>query len=133
MPALTGVAHLSLSVRNLSISEEWYCTLFGFERVRQEHQPQVDAVLLQEPGASLALSLRHHHGAGMARFDETRTGLDHVSFGVADRAELEEWERRLTELHVEHSPITDTPFGAVLVFRDPDHIQLELSCHDKGR
>jgi len=133
MPALTGVAHVSLSVRNLSLSEEWYSELFGFERVHQENQPHADSVLLREPGSALLLSLRQHHGAGMARFDETRTGLDHLSFGVTDRAELEGWERRLAEHHVEHSPITDTQFGAVLVFRDPDHIQLELSWRDQGR
>lgn len=130
MPALTGVAHLTLTVRNLKVSEEWYCELFGFERVHQEHRPHSDAVLLRDPGSPMVLSLRQHHGSGTARFDETRTGLDHVSFGVADRAELEEWQRRLAGHHVEHSPITDTPFGAVLVFRDPDHIQLELSCQD---
>jgi glyoxylase I family protein len=127
MPALTGAAHLTLTVRNLSVSEAWYCELFGFERVHQEHRPHSDAVLLRDPGSSLVLSLRHHHGSGTARFDETRTGLDHVSFDVASRVELEEWQRRLADHRVEHSPIVGTQFGAVLVFRDPDHIQLELS------
>jgi catechol 2,3-dioxygenase-like lactoylglutathione lyase family enzyme len=133
VPALTGVAHLSLTVRNLNLSEAWYCELFGFVRLHQEHQPHSDAVLLRDPVSLMVLSLRQHHGAGTARFDETRTGLDHVSFDVASRAELEEWQRLLAERHVEHSPIADTPFGAVLVFRDPDHIQLELSCRDEAK
>ena len=50
-----------------------------------------------------------------------------MSFDVASRVELEEWQRRLADHRVEHSPIVGTQFGAVLVFRDPDHIQLELS------
>jgi glyoxylase I family protein len=59
-------------------------------------------------------------------FAETRTGLDYISFAVSSRVELEAWERRLAELGVTHSPIADRPYGSVLVFRDPDNIQLEL-------
>ncbi|MDA8359963.1 MAG: VOC family protein [Actinomycetota bacterium] len=127
MPKLAGVAHVSLSVRNLDVSDLWYREIFGFERIHDERRAHFDSVILFEPSSGLLLSLRRHHGAATARFDETRTGLDHVSFGVADRAELEVWERHLSDHHVEHSPIADTPFGAVLVLRDPDHIQLELS------
>jgi hypothetical protein len=32
-------------------------------------------------------------------------------------------DRALTQ-----SPIADTPYGGVLVFRDPDNIQLEFFC-----
>ncbi|MGP8060337.1 MAG: VOC family protein [Acidimicrobiales bacterium] len=128
MPTVTGVAHLSLTVRNLRISETWYRELFGLERVTDDRHPRFDTVVLRDPSSHMVISLRKHHGAGTARFDESRTGLDHVSFGVADRATLEGWEKRLKEFDVEHSPITETPFGAVLVFRDPDHIQLEFTC-----
>ncbi len=135
MPELTGVAHVSLSVRNLEVSDQWYRELFGLERIHEERRPHFDSVILLDRTSGLLVSLRRHHGAGTARFDETRTGLDHVSFGVTDRAELESWEERLDELGVEHSPIADTPFGAVMVLRDPDHIQLELSWRsvDPGR
>jgi hypothetical protein len=74
----------------------------------------------------MVISLCHHFGSGSARFDETRTGLDHVSFGVEDRRALDDWEARLHDLGIEHSPVTETEFGWMLVFRDPDHIQLEL-------
>ena len=53
-------------------------------------------------------------------------GLDHISFQVPDRSALEEWAKRLDELDVAHSPITEAPYGTVLVFRDPDNIQLEF-------
>jgi hypothetical protein len=36
------------------------------------------------------------------------------------------WESRLTELEVEHSPINDQDGYLVLVFRNPDNIQLEF-------
>ncbi len=132
VPSITGVAHLSLTVRNLSLSENWYRDLFGLETVFNERHRHFDSVVLTDPRSQLVISLRKHHGAGTARFDETRTGLDHVAFGVTDRDELIEWEKRLTEFNVEHSPISDTDFGAILVFRDPDHIQLEFFCRTEG-
>jgi glyoxylase I family protein len=51
-----------------------------------------------------------------------------VGFLVSGHAELEQWEARLTELGVEHSPIADRQGYAVLVFRDPDNTQLEFIC-----
>ena len=63
------------------------------------------------------------------RFDERRTGLDHMSFAVAGRADLQTWARWLDSLGVENSGVVDTgnpvPYS-VVVFRDLDHIQLEL-------
>jgi hypothetical protein len=49
------------------------------------------------PGARPCWRLRQHGTpAPEEDFSEFRVGLDHVSFGVADRAELEKWARRLT-------------------------------------
>jgi glyoxylase I family protein len=57
-------------------------------------------------------------------------GLDHVSFAVAGRAELEAAAAAFAEHAVEHSAITDLPpFGiAVLPFKDPDGVALELTA-----
>jgi len=60
------------------------------------------------------------------RFAEARTGLDHFGLAVPTRADLEAWQAHLQQLGVQHSPIADRPYGSVLVFRDPDNIQLEL-------
>jgi glyoxylase I family protein len=64
------------------------------------------------------------------RFDPFRCGLDHLSFAVADRVELEAAVRAFEERGVEHSAITDLPpFGiAVLPFKDPDGVALELTA-----
>lgn len=79
--------------------------------------------LASSPGLS-----QHRHGS-LDAFDETRAGLDHLAFTVADRGELDAWAARLADAAVVHSPITaanSVPGAAVLVFRDPDNIQLEL-------
>ena len=63
---------------------------------------------------------------GDDRFDEHRPGLDHLSFGVVDRAELKVWQARLQELGIPHGEIVDAHYGSGLSFRDPDNIALEF-------
>jgi hypothetical protein len=65
------------------------------------------------------------------QFSENRVGLDHVSFYVSSRGELEQAVRLFDEQNVSHGEIKD--LGAalglyVLAFRDPDNIQLELTA-----
>jgi glyoxylase I family protein len=60
---------------------------------------------------------------------ECRTGLDHLSFGVATRDELAAWMARLDELGIKHTGIRDEqqPLAySTVVFRDPDNIQLKF-------
>jgi len=68
--------------------------------------------------------------AGPAHAEESRTGLDHISFQVADRAALEAWIDRLDELNIGHTGIRRRPNGpyATVVFRDPDNNQLEFAA-----
>lgn len=64
------------------------------------------------------------------RFSPHRVGLDHLSFSVANRAELEK-AAALFEAHgIEHGEVRDLPpFGiTILSFSDPDGIQLELTA-----
>ncbi len=82
--------------------------------------------ILADEQMRLLIVLHHHDANPGERFSERRTGLDHVGLSVANRAELEAWQRHLQELGVTQSPIADRPYGSVLVFRDPDNIQLEL-------
>jgi glyoxylase I family protein len=65
------------------------------------------------------------------RFYTEVLGLDHLSFAVASRAQLDEAVRVLDRRGVAHSEIRDLgeAFGiCILVFRDPDNVQLELSA-----
>jgi catechol-2,3-dioxygenase len=85
-------------------------------------------VVINRPDTFLFLGLDHHPQADHARFDERRTGLDHVSLAVDSRSDLDAWARRLDELGVEHGPIhdQDQPVHAAMVVRDPDGIPVEL-------
>ena len=64
-----------------------------------------------------------------------RGALDHLAFGVADRATLDAWAAWLDSLTVPHGGVVDRtdPTGyATLEFRDPDGIALEF-IHFPGR
>jgi glyoxylase I family protein len=62
----------------------------------------------------------------MPEWATRRTGLDHVGFHVPSRTALNDWLDHFEALGVEHSPIADREYGAVLTFRDPDGIQFEM-------
>jgi catechol 2,3-dioxygenase-like lactoylglutathione lyase family enzyme len=64
------------------------------------------------------------------RFDPLRVGLDHLSFSVPSRADLEAATRLLDERGVEHGPIRElVPLGvSFLAFFDPDGIALEITA-----
>lgn len=126
MPDISGVHHIAISVTDAEKSAQWYGEVLGLQRAMELDSEGCHTVLLVHPATSFLVGLKQwERGSGDA-FNEFRTGMDHLSFGVTDRAALEEWERRFSELGVEHSPIADTPFGPLLPFRDPDNVQLEL-------
>jgi glyoxylase I family protein len=133
-PAVTGFHHFSPTVCDVEASAQWYERVFAMNRVpvtfpRYGAEDGGYAVLLIEPRSGIAIGLHHHEANSGEPCLESRTGLDHISFGVADRASLDVWASWLDELGIKHSGVNDTdkpvPYS-VLVFRDPDNIQLEL-------
>jgi catechol 2,3-dioxygenase-like lactoylglutathione lyase family enzyme len=123
-----------VTVRDIELSVSWYQRVFRAQRVpmtfpHYEREDTGYGVLLLEPRSGLAIGLHTNTGNDGSQFDEAKTGLDHVGFNVAGRAELDAWTAWLDELGIEHSGIRtgDEPLPhATLVFRDPDNIQLEL-------
>ena len=124
MPTFAGVNHLSLSVTDLDVSEAFYTNLFGMRRVLDVGYGRI----LMHQATGFVLALIHLPDAGGGRFSELVTGLDHVGFAATDRAELVEWEERMREQGVEHTPVRDMALGYHLNFRDPDGIALELQA-----
>jgi catechol-2,3-dioxygenase len=128
MATITGISHLDLTVTDLDRSEEWYAELLGMKRVLDGRNDahHFDARYLLHPDTMLILGLVHHDGASDSTFDEHRVGLDHLSFNVPSRADLDDWQVRLAERAIEHTPIAESEMWDVLVVRDPDNIQLEF-------
>lgn len=130
---ITGIHHISITARDVEASAAWYERVLGMNRLpitfaHHDCEETGYAVLLLHP-SGVVLGIHHNEGNDGAPFDESRAGLDHFGFAVADRAALDAWVAKLDALGVEHSGVRDIteplPF-ATLVFRDPDNIQLEL-------
>jgi len=128
MPTITGVHHLALTVTDVERSAQWYSRLLDMTQVFGGDEETVLWRVLHQADSNLLLALRQYMDrAGPGdRFDELRTGLDHLALGVPTRDELVAWQRRVEDLGIPHTPVTETPQGWVLVVRDPDNIQIEF-------
>lgn len=127
MAEFPPLAHVALTVRDLSVSVPWYEALFEAEPVLDEDTDPDFHHTVYMLGNGTVIGL-HQHGtpAPAEQFSEFRVGLDHVGFGCASRGELEQWARRLDELGVQHGGIKDASYGSGVSFRDPDGIALEF-------
>jgi glyoxylase I family protein len=126
--AFPSLQHVAITVSDLERSTRWYAALFGADPVLDEDEASGTfhhTVFLLDGGALFGLHT-HVGAASGERFDERRTGLDHVSFGLSGTAELERWGSRLTELGIAHGGIKKAHYGSGISFRDPDNIALEF-------
>ena len=132
--ALTGYAHVRLTVTDIARSRDFYDRVFGLpvalevppdadEATREQLAFLYDGVVYQLGGSLLGLRPVAPEGD---RFDEDRVGLDHLSFAVADREALDAAAARLDDLGVAHGGVKDLGQFLLLEFRDPDGIALEL-------
>lgn len=127
---LGGVHHLALTVTNRERSVAFYTGILNF-KVMLVLGPK--AILAHGP---LILALNEAPDPDQRpandRFSENRAGLDHISFSVASRADLEAAVQVFDANGVEHGTINDLGEAGlpiyVLAFRDPDNIQLELTA-----
>jgi glyoxylase I family protein len=126
MAEFPAMSHVAVTVTDLAVSVPWYERLLGAKPVIDEDTGGFHHTVYLLPGGTL-LGLHQHPATDRDdRFDEHRPGLDHLSFGVVDRAELKAWQARLQELGIPHGEIVDAHYGSGLSFRDPDNIALEL-------
>ncbi len=131
MSKLMSVHHLALTVTDVDRSVPWYARVLELEEYTRREDPETGLrkVVLRSPSEGFAVVLVEHANTGRPRFDERRTGLDHVAFKVSSRSELAEWEARLEEYGVTYTPAKQSRTlegSSVVVFRDPDGIQLEI-------
>ena len=134
--ATARLHHLALTVTDVDTSVQWYEDVFGIRfQMDVPHQGGVGK-LLADDARQLMIVLHRHDTNDGALFGEATTGLDHAGFVVPARGDLEAWQGHLesngvvradvADKPLTQSPIADEPYGSVLVFRDPDNIQLEV-------
>ncbi|MBC3763322.1 VOC family protein [Quadrisphaera oryzae] len=130
----TGFSHVRLTVRDIAVSRRFYDAVFGWEvafevpadadqATRDQLWFVFDGVIYSTPGGLLGL---RPVAPGDDSFSEDRVGLDHLSFAVASRADLDDAVAVLDAAGVAHGGVKDAGAMHLLEFRDPDGIALEL-------
>jgi glyoxylase I family protein len=123
-----AVHHVALTVSDVARSAQFYTELLGFQKL-MDFGPRA---LLGNGSVIIGLTPPSDPAQAIPgdRFNENRLGLDHLSLGVASRADLEDALRLLDEQGIGHGEITDLDgLGiSILALRDPDNIQIELTA-----
>lgn len=130
----SSIAHVRLTVTDIERSRQFYESVFGWpillevpdnadEATRAQLSFLFGGVIYDLGGTLLGL-----RPVATDRFDEDRTGLDHIAFRVATKDELDSAATHLDELGITHEPVKDIGPSYILQFRDPDNIALELTA-----
>jgi catechol 2,3-dioxygenase-like lactoylglutathione lyase family enzyme len=123
MPQLRGIRGVKLPVTDLERSIDWYGKVFGF--VPEWEFPDSDGVPQGVAGyvgggvAGLALRRSPEHAAGIK-------GFDPVLWAVESRKDIAEWIEHLDALGIPHSPEIEASIGWLLVFNDPDGLEIHV-------
>ena len=133
MPELMGISHIDLTVSDCDRAAAWWQdVVVGFTLVNRTSTDTFETRSMVHPSGVAVTVMCHNGTAEMGAFDERRVGLDHLAFRVADTDELQRWVTHLDEKGVTHSGIIDIGYGATVVFRGPDNMQLEFYVHPRA-
>lgn len=134
----TGLHYPRLTFIDLQRSRTSYTEVLGFGVAAESPGEPADPAVRADPaqlygGVAFAINGILFGPRPVApdndAFVAERIGLDHVSFAVASRADLDDAAARLQARGIEHGELQELPgFGrAILSFSDPDGVNLELT------
>jgi catechol 2,3-dioxygenase-like lactoylglutathione lyase family enzyme len=125
-PALSGIHHVKLPVRDLARSRAWYESRLGYE-------VQLEFV---ERGTLMGLAMRHPNGGPdlALRLDPDRAaaaaGFDYFAIGVADKPAIDALAERLSDLGEDHAGVHYATIGWILpMLHDPDGHEIRFYTH----
>jgi catechol 2,3-dioxygenase-like lactoylglutathione lyase family enzyme len=136
---VTGLHHVAIRVQDPDRSRAFYENVLGLSFMEVpvggdftkswRGSPSEGSLLATQAGDTFVILEPPLDGTpDDDRFSERRIGVDHLAFGVEDRATLDELVDRLRAegvetAGVEHDPVLDKDYVA---FRDPDNVQWEF-------
>lgn len=123
------IHHITLSVRDVGRSVEWYQAVFGPADIVEREGEGWKRTRMTWPNLDdLRIAVMSHDDAPEGRFSHTNRGLDHLGFDCESSEHVKEWVTKLDELGFEHGPLEDVQYGWVVTARDPDNIPIEFFC-----
>jgi glyoxylase I family protein len=125
---VTGIHHLTLTVRDAEASAAWYQRLLGPAEAIRRVGDGWTRVRLQWPNGLVIGVTRHDDTGAGDRFDHARVGLDHVGLGCATADEVRGWAQHMDREGITHGPVETAPYGWAVTARDPDGIPVEFFC-----
>ena len=101
-PQIGGVHHVDISVTNLEASTTWYGELLGMVELFSHRSDERGYAVcyLAEPTSGIVMGFEQHDANPGTPFDERRVGLDHLSWTVQSREQLDAWLERLEERQI---------------------------------
>lgn len=116
---VAGFSHVQLLVSDVAMSEEWYSTVLGVERLTAADDGTYVAMRHRPSGVVVVLTAEDAAPSDGGR-------LDHLAFAVGDKTALESWAEHLGALGFEHSGVNAEGRNWSLQLQDPDGISIEL-------
>ncbi len=117
-----GIDHVTLTVSDINQTKEFYDSLFQ-TKFEKDNENSFCLLSVDIPVWFVQSEKQHPKD----RFDETRVGLDHISFHLEALEELEKFVTRLKEMGIMTAGVQRFAGKYPYVcFRDPDNIQTEF-------
>ncbi len=119
---IKNINHVKLTVKDLEVSKHFYEKLPGFKIVAS----YPSFIMFSCGNFKLGIT-DHNKQITTEKFIETNIGLDHISFRVSKKEDLNEAIIFFQKENIIHGDIKKLSNNSyVLAFRDPDNIQLEF-------
>jgi catechol 2,3-dioxygenase-like lactoylglutathione lyase family enzyme len=123
---IEGFSHVQLAVRDVPTSARWYCAVLGLEQFVSGAIASGPYAGLRHPTARFVIGLQTAtpEQAGTTAISP----LDHVAFGVRDRAALDEMRSALSAGGIDVGEVFEEAASYNVRLTDPDGLMVELTA-----
>ena len=128
VPAVGNHHHVTLTVRNVEKSADWYDALLGPSDRAKRAGDTWERIRMAWPTGLVIGLTQHATTQAVDSFDATRVGLDHIGLACPSEDDVRAWAIRLGRLGIDHGPVEEAPYGWAVTARDPDGIAVEFFC-----
>ena len=126
---INGIAHIALSVKNISKSKVFYNTLLPFLGLTRVHEGDKS---IYHVGARTGIMIQQiDENMVSANFNQNNIGLHHFCFRARERKDIDLLGNKLKEMKavIIRGPMAGNwaPGYYYILFEDPDGIRLEVN------